>query len=111
MKIVLILAALAAVVAVYVLWVRPYLRSLPQLMDVWVQEDSLWAALKVWIDGRKTILIGVWGEVIAFLPDALQAASGFDLKTLLSLPESWAAWVTAAIPVLMAIARAQASKV
>lgn len=110
MKFALAVAAAAAFLAAYILWVRPYLRSLPQLSQAWAQEDTTWAAVKTWLDGRKTILVGIWGEVIAFLPDALQSASGFDLKTLLMLPDSWAAYVTALIPVIMVILRAQASK-
>lgn len=108
MRLVLTLAAIAAFIAVYIIWIRPYLKTLPSWSEAWQREATTWAAFKVWLDGRRTILIGIWGELVAFLPDMLQSASGFDLKTLLFLPDMWAAWVTAFIPVLMLIFRAKA---
>lgn len=108
MPIFLNLAAIATFVAVYIIWVRPYLKSLPQFAEAWRNEDTALAAIKTWLDGRRTILIGIWGEFVAMGPDALQALSGLDLKTLLHLPDAWAAYVTALIPVLMLIFRAKA---
>lgn len=109
MHAILTIAAVAAFVAVYIIWVRPYLKTLPALSKAWQEEETTLAAVKVWLAGRKTILIGIWGEIVAFLPDLLQSASGLDLKTLLMLPDAWAAYVTAMIPVLMLIFRARAN--
>lgn len=108
MRIFLNLGAVAIFVAVYIIWVRPYLKSLPQFAEAWRTEDTTWAAIKAWLDGRRTVLIGIWGEVVAMGPDLLQQVSGLDLKTLLNLPDAWAAYVTALIPVLMLIFRAKA---
>jgi hypothetical protein len=108
MKFIVILIIIAALAAAYFIWVRPYLKSLPSFSELWAREASLWGAFKEWLDGRRTILAGLWGSVVAWAPDALQQVSGFDLKTLLHLPEQWALWVTAFIPVLMAIFRAKA---
>lgn len=102
------LALIVALVASYFAWVRPYLKSLPGLSEAFETEASTWAAFKSWLDGRKTVLIGIWGEIIALGPDALQQISGLDLKALLGLPDLWAAWVTAILPLLMLIFRAKA---
>lgn len=104
-----LIAVLVAILAVYYIWVRPYLKSLPALNDLWTFEHGYWGAFKAWLDGRKTVLVGLWGTVIAFAPDFLQQASGFDLKTLLGLPDQWAAWVTAFIPVIMLVMRTKAT--
>lgn len=102
-------AVMVSLMFVYVYWVRPRLQELPALRDAYKRQATCWMALKVWLDGRKTILIGIWGQIIAFGPDALQQISGFDLKMLLGLPDLWAAWVAAVIPILMLIMRAQSS--
>lgn len=109
MKLTLVLIALAACAVAYGVWVRPYLKSLPSMSAVWEQEATTWGAIKAWLDGRKTILIGMWGEAIAFAPDLLQIISGADLKTALSLPDNWAALVNIAVPVLMMIFRTKAA--
>lgn len=109
MKIIIGLVLAAAFIGVYLYWVRPYLKTLPSLAEAWKQEDTAIEALKSWLDGRRTILIGIWGEIVAFLPDALNAAGALDLKTLLMLPDAWAAYVTALIPLLMLIFRAKAN--
>lgn len=82
--------ALLSTAVVYWFYLRPYLQSLPEA-------DSIGAYLK----GRREILVGIWLQVLAFLPDVLQLASGLDLKYLLGLPDLWAAWVNAMIPVIM----------
>jgi hypothetical protein len=109
MKLALTLAAVAAFFAVYFIWVRPYLRTLPALTDAWKQEETLLAALKLWLEGRKTILSGIWGEIVAFLPDVLQILAGVDLKTALGLPDNWALIVGGiVVPFLMLIFRTKA---
>lgn len=94
---------------VYIRWVRPYLKTLPGFRDAYARERSLWEALKVWVIGRREVVIGIWGQIVAFAPDALQqlSAGGIDLKALLGLPDLWAAWVIAMIPLLMLIFRAK----
>lgn len=112
MKFAITLAVLAAFAVVYFVWVRPYLKSLSSFADLWHEEDDLFTAIKVWIDGRKTILSGIWGEIIGLGPDMLQIVSGVDLKTMLNLPDNWALWVSGiAVPMLMLIFRAKAKAV
>lgn len=109
MKIILVLGVLAIVGIAYAVWVRPYLKSLPQFAEVWQQEATTWAAIKAWLDGRKTILTAIWGEVIGFGPDVLQIVAGVDLKTAFGLPDNWALLIGGlAVPILMAIFRARA---
>jgi hypothetical protein len=109
MKLVIALAAAAAFFTVYLFWVRPYLKSLPSLAAAWRAEETAWDAIKAWLDGRKTILAGVWGEIIGFAPDLLQIVSGVDLKTALSLPDNWALLISGmVVPTLMLIFRAKA---
>jgi hypothetical protein len=101
---------MAALAAVYIVWVRPRLKALPAFADLYAKEDTLWDAILAWLRGRRTYLIGIWGEIIALAPDLLQTLAGLDLKTLLLLPDAWAAYVTAAVPVLMLIFRAKAAE-
>src|SRR5579885_1317588 len=110
MRLDLTLAALAAFCAVYLIWVRPYLKTLPSLAAAWQKEDTAWAALKAWLAGRKTVLAGIWGELVAFVPDTLQILSGVDLKTALGLPDNWALIVGGLIvPFLMLVFRTKAA--
>lgn len=109
MKLVLVLAAVAAFLAAYVIWVRPYLKSLPQFADAWSRQATAWDAIKVWLVGRKTILAGIWGTFIGMFPDLLQVVSGVDLKTALSLPDNWALIISGIlVPTLMLIFRTKA---
>lgn len=105
------LALIVGLVLSYFYWVRPYLKTLPQFSEAYAKQDSFWAAVGVWLEGRKTIMVGIWGEIIAIGPDALQQISGLDLKMLMHLPDLWAAWVTAVIPILMLILRAKSKSV
>ena len=106
MKLLLALAAAGTILAVYMIWVRPYLRTLPTLAQVWREEDDLFAVFGAYLEGRKTLLIGVWGEIAGMAPDLLQIVSGVDLKTALSLPDNWALMISGMlVPVLMLIFR------
>lgn len=107
-KLILAFVGLAGAFAAYVYWIRPYLRSLPQFGDLLASHDDFFGAVRAWLDGRKTVLTGLWGSIVAWAPDFLQTISGFDLKTLLHLPDQWALYVTALLPVLMVIFRAVA---
>lgn len=109
MKLMLALAAAAAFLFVYFYWLRPYLKSLPALSETFAKEDTVWQAIKVWLEGRKTILAGMWGTIIGWGPDLLQIVSGVDLKTAFSLPDNWAIIVSGLlVPVLMLIFRTKA---
>lgn len=111
MKLALVLAAVGAFAFAYLYWVRPYLKTLPSLAEAWAREQTAWQAIVAWLDGRKTILTGIWGEIIAMFPDALQVISGVDLKTAFSLPDSWALIIGGIIvPILMLVFRAKASQ-
>lgn len=109
MKLAIALALFAAFLTVYFVWVRPYLKSLPALSDAWAKEATTWGAIKAWLDGRKTIIAGMWGTIIGWGPDLLQIVSGVDLKTAFSLPDNWAIIVSGLlVPVLMLIFRTKA---
>lgn len=112
LRFIIALAIVAALGFVYLRWVRPYLKSLPSLADAWATEKTTWAAVKVWLEGRKTILAGMWGELIGCGPDILQIFSGVDLKTAFSLPDNWALLIGGiAVPMLMVVFRAKAKAV
>jgi hypothetical protein len=109
MKLAMSIAAFAAFLAVYIVWVRPYLKSLPQFADVWHRQQSAWMAVKVWMQGRKTIMAGIWGSIIGLAPDLLQIVSGVDLKTAIGLPDNWALLISGLlVPILMLIFRTKA---
>lgn len=111
MKLALTLAVLGGFAFAYIHWIRPYLKTLPSLASAWREEDTAWQAFKAWLDGRKTILAGAWGELIGLGPDLLNIVAGVDLKTLLHLPDQWALWVSGiVVPLLMAIFRTKAAK-
>ena len=110
MKLAVALVIIAALLIVYFRWVRPYLKTLPGLAEAWRTEDSFFAALKTYFDGRKTLLAGIWGGVIGWAPDLLQIISGVDLKTALNLPDNWALIISGlAVPTLMMIFRTKAA--
>lgn len=102
------LLVIAALIGLYIWKIRPYLKGLPSLAEIFRQEDSLFTAIRVYFEGRKTILASIWLGFIAWAPDALTAISGFDLKTLLHLPDEWALYISALIPVLTAFFRSLA---
>jgi len=111
MKVALTLIAMAAFVAAYLYWVRPYLKTLPTFSEAFAKEATTWQAILTYLEGRKTILTGIWGEIIAMGPDLLNILGGVDLKTALHLPDAWAAIVGGIIiPVLMLVFRAKATK-
>lgn len=103
------LFAVSMFITAYIIWLRPYLKSLPSLAAAWRNEDSTLAAIKAWLDGRKTVLAAIWGEVVALGPDVLQSLSGVDLKTLLSLPDAWAGIVSFVVMILVIVFRVKAS--
>lgn len=106
MTFVLTLLVIAAFAGVYLYWVRPYLKTLPSFANAWVKEATTWASVKAWLDGRKTVLTGVWGTILAMGPDALQIVSGVDLKTAFHMPDDWAIIIGGvAVPMLMLIFR------
>lgn len=109
-KLIIALTGLAGVFIAYVYWVRPYLRSLPQLGDLLASHDDFFGAVRAWLDGRKTVLTGIWGSIIAFAPDLLNLLNVIDLKTIFNLPDQWAAIVAGITAVLTTIFRTMASK-
>ena len=112
MKLIGFLIVLAGLIAVYVIWARPYLKTLPGLADIYARLDQKergwWTAVKIWLDGRKTVWTGILGTVLAIGPDLVDGIAGLDLKTLLHLPDLWALWVTQATALLTVVFRVQA---
>lgn len=106
LKVALTLVALVGFGFVYFYYARPYLKTLPTFSDAYTKEATIWAAIVTYLEGRKTIFTGIWGEIIAMGPDLLQILAGVDLKTALHLPDAWAAIVGGLIvPVLMLVFR------
>src|SRR5262245_14038580 len=89
----------------YVIWVRPYLKSLPSLNEAWRTRDNIVGALQAYLEGRRVILIGIWGESVALAPEILSLLSDVDLKEIFGLPDTWAARVSFLVTVLMMIFR------
>ena len=108
MKMFGLLLIVAALAAIYFIWVRPYLKTLPSLAEIYANEESWWATIKLWVIGRRTLLIGIYGELFAMAPDLLAQLQLVDLKTMLHLPDEWAMWVNAAVGLGMLIFRSKA---
>lgn len=91
-------------------WVRPYLQSLPSFSELWAEEEAFFSALKEWVLGRRTILIGVWGEFLIWFPDIIQALNIHDLATTLGWGDSKKALANIALTLAMVIFRAKAQE-
>lgn len=109
MKVIGLLALLAALGAVYFVWVRPYLKSLPSFTQLWQEEEKFWAAAKAWVLGRRTILVGIWGELLIWLPDLLQTLSVVDLATALGWDDTKKALAHIVLTMAMLVFRTKAS--
>lgn len=101
-------AIFAAIVVAYVVWIRPYLRAQPQFADLWKREESAWAAFKIWVQGRRTVLAGVWGEFLIWLPDMLQSLNLGDLATALHWDDAKKALANVFLTMLMIVFRTKA---
>jgi hypothetical protein len=83
-----------AIVAAYVLWLRPILHSRPELKSFYDQTDSFWAALRLRFAGIKTLLtaaLGMAASAIVALHDFLvPLATGVDWTPVRDLLPAWA---------------------
>ncbi|WP_445222269.1 hypothetical protein ACKWRH_21680 [Bradyrhizobium sp. Pa8] len=74
---------IGAAIAVYVVWVRPKIRNLPHIKEMYDQADGLWQRLLVWVrvqwDAIVASILMVWPQ----LPDILQQISGADMSALI----------------------------
>ena len=71
---------LTVAVSVYWFWIRPILKSRPELRELWQREESFFAALREKLKGIKQKLSSV--IVIA----ASAAVSGYDFLTPIVAP-------------------------
>jgi hypothetical protein len=85
---------IAAVVAAYFLWVRPVLRSRPELVELHAQTHSWWQAVRERFAGIKAKLLaagGMTAAAIVWLHDfLLPAITGIDWTPLRALLPDWA---------------------
>jgi hypothetical protein len=84
----------AAVVAAYLFWVRPILRSRPAFATYYSQADNLWAAVRerfAGIKGKLAAAIGMAASAVVYLNDfLLPVATGIDWQPILSMLPDWA---------------------
>lgn len=86
----LVVLIVLTLVATYVFWIRPILKTRPSLMQYYEREESLWAALSLKVSGLKqkltTAVVMISGFVVSaydFLAP-LFAQSGVDVTTITS---------------------------
>lgn len=93
----LVILIVLTLIATYVFWVRPILKTRPSLAEYYAREDSLWAALSMKVSGLKqkltTAIVMIAGFVVSaydFLAP-LVASSGVDITTITSKipPQAW----------------------
>lgn len=96
---------MVAMGCLYIFLIRPRLMLLPTFAEAFTQERTRWEAFRAWLKGRASVFTVIWGEIVAIGPDALQQLSGLDLKALFHLPDLWAAWATAMIPVALLLVK------
>lgn len=112
MNMLAIIIVAAAGIAAYVIWVRPYLRGLPQFSEIYrgldEREARLWQTIKIWLDGRKTIITGLVGGFFEVGPELLAQFEASGLKD--KLPDNWGLYVALATIALMSIFRAHAAR-
>jgi hypothetical protein len=83
-----------AIVAAYLCWVRPILRSRPEFKQVYDRSDGYWGALRLRFAGIKTRLLAVVSmaaAAIVALHDFIFAnAFGIDWTPVRDLLPAWA---------------------
>lgn len=74
---------IGAAIAVYAVWIRPKIRNLPHIKEMYDQADSLWQRLLVWVrekwDAIVAVILMVWPQ----LPEILQQVSTADMSALI----------------------------
>jgi hypothetical protein len=84
----------AALVAAYLLWIRPILRSRSAFADFYATADSFWAALRdrfAGIKGKLAAAVGMAASAVVYLHDFLvPVATGIDWQPILSILPDWA---------------------
>jgi hypothetical protein len=84
----------AALVAAYLFWIRPILRSRPAFADFYAQADSFWAAMRerfAGIKGKLAAAVGMAASAVVYLHDFLvPVATGIDWQPILSVLPDWA---------------------
>jgi hypothetical protein len=82
-----------AILAAYVFWLRPVLRSRPELRDFYAQTDSFWAALRLRFAGIKTLLMAALGmavsAIVALHDFLVPLATGVDWTPVRDLLPAW----------------------
>lgn len=93
----LVLLIVLTLIAIYVFWIRPVLKTRPSFAQYYAQADSFWAALDLKFNGLKqkltTALVMGAGFVVSaydFLAP-LFAQAGVDVTTILPKvpPQAW----------------------
>jgi membrane protein implicated in regulation of membrane protease activity len=81
------------IVLAYLYWIRPVLRSRPELKDVYDRSDGLLSALRLRFAGIKTLLtaaLGMAASAIVALHDfLLPLATGVDWTPVRDLLPAW----------------------
>jgi hypothetical protein len=84
----------AALVAAYLFWIRPILRSRPAFTDFYARADSFWDALRdrfAGLKGKLAAAIGMAVSAVVYLHDfLLPIATGIDWQPILAMLPDWA---------------------
>lgn len=74
---------IGAAIAVYAVWIRPKIRNLPHIKEMYDSADSFWQKLLIWVrvqwDAIVAAVLMIWPQ----LPDLLQQVSGADMSALI----------------------------
>lgn len=84
----------ASVAAVYWLWIRPVLKSRPELRELYQQEESFFVALREKLKGIKqklsSVLVIAASAAVSGYDFFAPIVSGVDVSSLTSQVPSWA---------------------
>lgn len=86
--------AIAVILTVYWFWVRPLLKSRPELRELYQREESFFAALREKLKGLKqrlsSVLVIAAGAAISGYDFIEPIVSGVDVTSLSARVPSWA---------------------
>lgn len=93
----LVVLILLTLIATYVFWIRPILKTRPTFAEFYAREASIWTALQLKFGGIKQKMTTAFVMVSGFVVSAydflapLFAQSGVDVSTITSKipPQAW----------------------
>lgn len=104
MRLALVLAALAAAITIYLLWIRPSIRNLPHIKGFYDDADTFWQKVMIWLRVQWDMIVA--GALIGLpeIPDLLQQLTAFDLSSF--IPSDTAKTITTLLGIAALLAKA-----